>query len=143
MNLSDSGEPLNILHVEDNKGDVYLVSRALKNSSISTTVTNIYDGESAAHYLHGCAEGTQAYPDLVLLDINLPNRNGDEILKWMKDNDKLRDIPVLVLSSSSAVKDIEKMLDLGAVRYFTKPYKLADYDIVINAIEECRESRPS
>lgn len=127
---------LRILHVEDNPGDVYVVRRAMQSYSTPSELHTIENGEAAITYLLECKEDLSTRPDLVLLDINLPLKNGDEVLKWIRSEEKLQDLPVIVLSSSTSARDIEKMQRCGANAYVTKPDDIQAFGKVFQAIDK-------
>lgn len=135
MNRSYSSVSYNILHVEDNPGDVYITSRAFQKATVPTELTNISDGEEAKQYLSDCASNVSDKPDLILLDINLPTINGDELLEWIMQQEPLQDIPVVVLSGSNASRDIEKMKSYGAKTYLTKPSDIDGLKKVVVTVE--------
>lgn len=135
MNFSNPTNRLKILHVEDNPGDVYVIRRVLKNYDTPNELHNIADGESAIEFLQKSQTDESACPDLVLLDINLPSINGDEVLKWIRNEEFLKDLPVIVLSSSSSKRDIEKMTLFGANAYVTKPDDLDGYSGLVKEID--------
>jgi len=128
--------PIQILMVEDNEGDVVLTMRALEHAKVANHVTVARDGVEAMDILHRRNEfASAARPDLVLLDLNLPRRDGRQVLADMKSDASLRMIPVVVLTSSKAEEDVVKTYDLHANCYIVKPvdfHKLMD---VVAAIE--------
>lgn len=121
--MSDpEGDPTDVLLVEDNPGDVRLTREALKEIPIVTTLHVVRDGVEALEFLHQRGEYADApQPDVVLLDLNLPRKNGEEVLEEMREDDDLRFIPVIVLTSSHAEEDVVKSYDLHANAYLTKP----------------------
>jgi CheY-like chemotaxis protein len=135
MSDPQSRRKLRILHVEDNPGDVYVVRRALRSYSTPSELHTIENGEAAITYLHECKSDLSTRPDLVLLDINLPLINGDEVLKWIRSEENLQDLPVIVLSSSNSSRDIEKMHRYGANAYVTKPDDIREFGKVFQAID--------
>jgi two-component system, chemotaxis family, response regulator Rcp1 len=128
-------EPLNILLVEDSPSDVRLVREALKENPMSVDMTVCSDGVEAMNFLAKAERGTIKLPDLVLLDLNLPRKNGREVLAEIKNSPTLHRIPVIVLTSSRSDDDIQQAYDLNANCYITKPLDLADYMKVVRAIE--------
>lgn len=143
MNQSDASVSYNILHVEDNPGDVFITSRAFKKATVTTEITNISDGEKAKKYLSDCASNVIDKPDLILLDINLPTINGDELLEWIMQQEPLQDIPVVVLSGSKASRDIEKMKKYGARTYLTKSGDSDSLKNVVVTVENFLRAPPS
>ena len=136
MAMKDRGRPVRILLVEDNYGDVLLTRHAFAKSTIKNEITVARDGEEAMAILH--REGAHAempLPDLVLLDLNLPKMDGKEVLAAIKSDGKLRQLPVIILSSSRAEQDVAKSYDLNANSYLIKPIDLQNFYTVVEAIE--------
>lgn len=131
------GKIVEILLVEDNPGDVDLAREALADSKISNTLSVVSDGVEAMAFLR--REGAHAEarrPDLILLDLNLPRKDGREVLAELKGDPGLRRIPVVVFTSSQAEEDILRSYDLHANCYITKPMDLKQFIRVITAIED-------
>lgn len=128
-------EPLSILLIEDSPSDVRLVQEALKENSMTVRMTVAHDGIEAMDYLHEAERGKVSRPDLVLLDLNLPRKNGREVLAEVKGSPSLRQIPVVVMTSSRADEDIQQAYALNANCYITKPADLQDYVKVIRSLE--------
>ena len=129
-------KPIEILLVEDNPGDVDLTREALEGNKLRNNLHVVSDGEAAMAFLRH--EGKYAgvpRPGLVLLDLNLPKKNGREVLAEMKADDSLKRIPVVVLTTSQAEEDIHKSYNLHANCYITKPVELAHFIKVVQAIE--------
>jgi CheY-like chemotaxis protein len=134
MNAARSVE---ILLVEDNPGDVDLTRETLRDSKLLNHMSVMNNGVEAMAYLRRegkYAEATR--PDLILLDLNLPKKDGREVLAEVKADDQLRRIPVVVLTTSSAEQDILQTYDLHANCYITKPVNLDQFSAVVRAIEE-------
>ena len=127
--------PLNILVVEDSPADVRLIREALKGATMPVQITVARDGIEAMDYLHD-SEGKPGGPDLMLLDLNMPRKNGREVLAEVKASPSLRHIPVLVMTSSRADDDINQAYELNANCYITKPYDFHEYVNVVRAIEQ-------
>ena len=125
-----------ILLVEDSPADVRLIREALRDTPLPVQITVARDGLEASNHLHEVENGTQTRPDLVLLDLNLPKKNGREVLAEIKGSSTLRQIPVLIMTSSSAEDDISQAYALNANCYITKPSDLNDYMNVVRAIED-------
>ena len=126
-----------ILLVEDCISDVRLVKEALKTASAPHQLTNVRDGQEALDYLRG--EGGYAgrpLPDIILLDLNLPGRNGTEILAEVKADPGLRRIPVVILTTSRAQSDIELAYELHANSYVVKPSELDEFLRTIRTLEK-------
>jgi CheY-like chemotaxis protein len=126
---------LSILLVEDNPGDVRLMQEALLESNVNSNLNVVNDGETALKYLRKSTEFADApRPDLIFLDLNLPRRDGREVLAEIKFDDQLRRIPVVVLTTSEAERDIAHAYDLHANCYVRKPL---DLDRFIQVVREC------
>jgi len=114
---------------------VRLIREALKETPVPVRLSVARDGVEGLNYLHSSQYDTLERPDLVLLDLNLPKKNGCEVLAEMKSDPGLKQIPVLVMTSSQADDDIEKVYALNANCYITKPGNLNEYIDVVRAIE--------
>ncbi len=122
--------------VEDDPGDVELTQEALKNSKLLIELNVVNDGEEAIAYLRQEGEYAEALrPSLILLDLNLPGMNGREVLQEIKNDDRLRLIPVVVLTTSDLQKDILNSYELGGNCYLTKPVSLKDFMKIVQFIE--------
>ena len=124
---------LEILLVEDCSSDVRLIREGLKGTPVDIKITVARDGVEAMEQLQALGGGTR--PDLVLLDLNLPRKNGREVLAEMKSSPALKQIPVLVMTSSRADEDVAAAYALNANCYITKPGDLDEYISVVKAIE--------
>jgi len=136
MSAEAHGSPVEILLVEDNPGDVRLTKESLKGSKLLTRMSVVPDGVEALAFLR--REGpyaAMARPDLILLDLNLPKKDGREVLAEIKVDKHLRRIPVVVLTTSGAERDILKAYDLHANCYIKKPVNLDQFSAVVRAIE--------
>jgi chemotaxis family two-component system response regulator Rcp1 len=127
---------LRILLVEDSPSDVRLVREALKDTPVPVQLTVARDGVEATDYLHQTELGFCTRPDLVLLDLNLPRKNGREVLAEVKGSPNLKQIPVLVMTSSRSDEDVAAAYALNANCFITKPGDLDEYQSVVKAIEE-------
>ncbi len=127
---------LRILLVEDSPSDVRLIREALKETPVPVEITVAYDGVEAMNILQQSEAGKADRPDLVLLDLNLPRKNGREVLAEVKSAPNLKQIPVLVMTSSRADEDIAQAYALNANCYITKPGDLGEYINVVRAIED-------
>jgi CheY-like chemotaxis protein len=137
MRRTNNGRPVEILLVEDNEGDVGLVEEVFEDGRINNNLNVAEDGEEAMQFLN--KEGNFANaprPDLILLDLNLPKKDGREVLKEIKEDDSLKLIPVVVLTTSKAEEDILKSYDLHANSYITKPVDFEQFIKVIKSIED-------
>lgn len=129
-------QPIEILLVEDNPGDVRLTEEALKEGKVINRLSVVGDGVEAMAYLRkegGYAEAVT--PDLILLDLNLPRKDGREVLRDVKSDPALRKIPIVVLTTSKDERDILKSYDLHANCYITKPVDFEQFISVVRAIE--------
>jgi two-component system, chemotaxis family, response regulator Rcp1 len=124
---------IHILLVEDNPGDIRLTQEALKDGKIANTLYVVNDGVEALDYLRKKSPYTDAVtPDLVLLDLNIPKKNGMEVLADIKSDPMLKNIPVVILTSSSSEQDVLQTYEYHANCYITKP---VDFEQFINAIK--------
>ena len=125
-----------ILLVEDNPADVHLTRAALQTGPVPAHLNVAHDGLEALAFLHRQGGFERApRPDIILLDLNLPNKSGAEVLKEIKADGELRRIPVVVLTASGAAEDVRESYDRSANCYVTKPVTLDEYAAVIRAIE--------
>ena len=128
--------PIHILLVEDNEGDVFLVTEALEEGKIINKLSVTRDGKEAMDFLDKKGKyEKEELPDLILLDINLPKKNGHEVLEYIRENDVLRHIPVIMLTTSSAEKDILRSYKNHANCFITKPVDVDHFLKVIYSIE--------
>ena len=128
-----NGRPVEILLVEDNEGDIGLVEEVFEEGRINNNLSVAEDGDEAMMFLRKEGQFANATrPDLILLDLNLPGKDGREVLKEVKEDDNLKKIPIVVLTTSKAEEDILKSYDLHANSYITKP---VDFDQFINVIK--------
>jgi len=126
-----------ILLVEDNPGDVRLTREALKEGKVRNKLNVVMDGDAALAYLRREGDYASATrPDLILLDLNLPKRDGREVLAEIKKDPSLKRIPVVILTTSSAEKDVLQTYDLQANCYITKPVQLAEFLSVVKSIDD-------
>ena len=130
------GEPITILLVEDNPADARLVKEAMKEVKINNTLYHVPDGVEAMAFLRRQGEYAKMIrPDVVLLDLNMPRKDGRQTLKEIKADPDLRRIPVVILTVSDAEEDIIKSYDLHANCYVTKPLNLSEFSEVVAGIE--------
>ncbi len=126
-----------ILLVEDNPGDVMLTEEALREGTLRYRLSVAEDGEQALRFLR--REGTYKsapQPDLILMDLNLPKKDGREVLAEVKSDPDLRHIPIIVLTMSEAAQDIARAYKLHANCYLTKPIQMDDFLKVIRSVED-------
>jgi chemotaxis family two-component system response regulator Rcp1 len=128
---------IEILLVEDNPGDVRLTREALREGKVLNNLNVVTDGQEAVEFLRREGEyGNVPRPDLILLDLNLPKKDGREVLAEIKADESLRRIPIVVLTTSQAEKDVIQTYNLGVNCYITKPVDLDQFIYVVKSIEE-------
>jgi CheY-like chemotaxis protein len=129
--------PIEILLVEDNPGDSRLAKEALKESKLKNNLYVAEDGVEAMNFLYKKGKYSKMpRPDLVILDLNLPKKDGREVLAEIKNDDNLKRIPVVILTISKAEEDILKTYNLHANCYVTKPLDLDQFMKVVKSIED-------
>ncbi|MBM3130845.1 MAG: response regulator [Chloroflexi bacterium] len=129
--------PIEILIVEDNPGDVRLTVEALRDAKVLNHLNAVGDGVEAMAFLRRQGKYTDApRPDLILLDLNLPKKDGREVLAEVKSDDDLKRIPVVILTTSKAEEDILRTYNLHANCYITKPVDLDQFITVVKSIED-------
>ncbi len=134
--FEEQTRPVHVLLVEDNPGDVRLMREALRNGRGGKNMDAVENGEEALAYLRREPPFAEApKPDLIFLDLNLPKKDGREVLLEIKKDESLRRIPVVVLTTSEAERDILRAYDLHANCYVKKPTELDEYMEVIRACE--------
>jgi CheY-like chemotaxis protein len=137
MNLGVIHEPIEILLVEDNPGDVELTTLAFEESHLQVHLNVVEDGVAALEFLHRQSIYAKApYPDLVVLDLNLPKKSGHEVLAEIKADVNFRRIPVVILTTSLAEEDILKAYNLYANCYIKKPVGFNQFIEVVKSIED-------
>ena len=128
---------IEVLLIDDDSGDVTLTREHLKEAKVAINLNVAGDGVQALQYLQKKGENATAVrPDLILLDLNLPKKDGREVLREIKNDETLKSIPVVVLTTSEAEADIVKTYGLGANCYITKPIGLDQFSKVVRAIED-------
>jgi CheY-like chemotaxis protein len=133
----ETGKPIDILLVEDNPGDVRLAQEALKDSKVRNNLFVVRDGVEAMAYLRREGKYADAVrPDLVLLDLNLPRKDGREVLAEIKGDVDLRRIPTVILTVSKDEADVLRTYNLHANCYITKPIDLGEFIKVVRSIED-------
>jgi len=126
-----------ILLVEDNPGDVRLTEEAFEEGQICNELHVVTDGVEALDFLYQRGEhGDAPQPDIVLLDLNLPRKNGDEVLEEIEDDPDLSCLPVVVLTSSTAEEDVVRSYELRANAYLTKPVDPDEFIEVVQSLQE-------
>lgn len=129
-------EPIHILLVEDNEGDIFLTTEALQESKIINRLSIVRDGWEAMQFLEKRGVYAQERtPDLILLDVNLPKMNGHEVLMAVKSNENIKHIPIIMLTTSSSEKDIYLSYKNFVNCYITKPIDAGDFLKVVSSIE--------
>ncbi len=137
MDIGGVGKPVEILLVEDNPGDVRLTQEVLKEGKMNNNLYVAKDGVDAVTFLRREGEYADSpVPDLILLDLNLPKKDGREVLAEIKADSDLKHIPVVVLTTSKAEQDIHKAYNLHANCYITKPVDLDQFIQVVKSIED-------
>jgi chemotaxis family two-component system response regulator Rcp1 len=130
-------QPIEILLVEDNPGDSRLAKEALKDSKLMNALYIVEDGVEAMNFLHRKGKYSKMpRPDLIILDLNLPKKDGREVLAEIKTDDNLKRIPVVILTISKAEEDILKTYNLHANCFITKPIDLDQFMKVVKSIED-------
>lgn len=137
MDNLTSQQGIEILLVEDNPGDVRLTKEALKEAKVGNNLHVVEDGVAAMQFLRREGEYLDMpRPDLILLDLNLPKKDGREVLEEIKADDSLKLIPVVVLTTSHAEEDIVRSYNLHANCYVTKPVDLDQFMRIVKSIED-------
>ncbi len=130
-------QPINLLLVEDNEGDIVLLTEALSDAKIVHKIDIARDGAEAINLLNRLAKtNSDDLPDLILLDINLPKKNGYEVIASLKENSALGKIPLIIFTTSSSELDIIKAKNLEAYCYIIKPIEIEEYVKVVSKIVE-------
>lgn len=128
--------PIEILLVEDNPGDVRLTREALKEGKVYSNLHTVKDGVEAMQFLRRQGKYSSVpRPDIILLDLNLPKKDGREVLQEIKTDDALKRIPVVVLTTSKAEEDVLRTYNLHANCYVTKPVDLEKFMVVVKTID--------
>jgi chemotaxis family two-component system response regulator Rcp1 len=137
IGASFDGRVIEILMVEDNEGDARLAREALRDCKIRNALHHVWDGEEALAFLRRGGEYADApQPDLILLDLNLPRMDGSEVLAEIKEDDELKHIPVVILTTSSADADVIRSYNRHANCFITKPINMVDFLKVVTAIQD-------
>ncbi|AKB43859.1 MAG TPA: response regulator [Methanosarcina vacuolata] len=129
-------KPVEILVVEDSKGDIGLIEEGFEDAKIGNILHIVEDGEEAIAFLRGEGQFSGSpRPDIILLDLNLPKKDGREVLEEVKGDDELKNIPIVVLTTSKAEEDILRSYNLHANAYITKPVDFDQFLDVVKSIE--------
>lgn len=132
-----AAKPIEILLVEDSRGDIGLIEEVFEDAKIRNNLHIAEDGEEAILFLNQQGQFLDApRPDIILLDLNLPKKDGREVLQEVKEDDNLKNIPIVVLTTSKAEEDILKSYNLHANAYITKPVDFDQFIKVIKSIED-------
>ena len=135
--IRQDGTPIEVLLVEDDPGDVLMTQEAFEEHKVRNRLTVVSDGAEALNYLRREGQYADAVrPDLILLDLNLPRRDGREVLAEIKKDEELCRIPVVVLTTSQAEEDVLRSYQLHANAYVTKPVDFDSFVEVVRKIEE-------
>ncbi|MGC4770641.1 response regulator [Micromonospora sp. DT44] len=135
--MGDSPQPVRILVVDDDPGDVLMIEEALADSDVEKIIDVVSDGEEAMEFLRAEGRHSEARrPDVILLDLNMPRMDGRQVLGAVKQDEDLRTIPIVVLTTSNADTDIVGSYTLQANAYVTKPIDLDDFNDVVRRIDE-------
>ena len=135
--MATHADLLQILLVEDSLPDIELTLEALQDAKFANNVNVVRDGQEAVEYLQRTGSYADAIrPDLIILDLNLPKKSGQEVLAVIKDDADLRRIPVAILTTSAAEADVVRSYDLGANCYLTKPVDVEQFLRVVQSIED-------
>jgi CheY-like chemotaxis protein len=127
--------PIEVLLVEDDSGDVELTRESLKLSKLHVNLRHVCDGQECMDYLRNKGQYEDAKkPDLILLDLNMPKKDGRTVLQEMKSDEHLKKIPAVILTTSDADADINQTYELGANCYITKPVDFEQFQKVVNEI---------
>jgi CheY-like chemotaxis protein len=137
MSVTDRSAPIEILLVEDNPDDVTLTVEALNLGKVWNNLSVARDGVEALDFLHRAGRHADApVPEIILLDLNLPRKDGREVLAEIKADEELRHIPVVILTTSQAEQDILKSYQLHANCYVTKPVDFDEFIEIVHSIED-------
>jgi two-component system, chemotaxis family, response regulator Rcp1 len=135
--MLERNNPIDILLVEDNPGDERLTREALKEGKVYSNLHWVKDGVEAMQFLRREGKyGGAPRPEIILLDLNLPRKDGREVLQEIKADDELRRIPVVILTTSKAEEDVLRTYNLHANCYVTKPVDLEKFIVVVKSIDD-------
>jgi len=130
-------KPLEVLLIEDDPGDVELTKVAMEDSKVMVNLHVVQDGDEAIAFLNQSDRFTDApCPDLILMGLSLPNKDGREVLRELKEDENWKAIPVVILTTSTSEEDILRSYNLGANCYVSKPIRLDQFTKVVQSIEE-------
>jgi len=127
---------IRILIVDDDPADAEIIQELLEECATAVEIHVVHDGIDALEYLHSCAHvSASGLPDLILLDLNMPRKDGREVLQEIRATEQLLHLPVIILTTSQEEDEIEQAYRLGANCYVSKPAAMADFERLVNAIE--------
>lgn len=136
--MNNVHDDFTVLLVEDDLNDIFLVKRAFKKANIPNPLQVVTDGAEAIHYLQGAEKyadrGLYPLPHLVVMDIKMPRKTGFEVLEWIKQDGILRRVPVVIVSSSDEVADVNRAYELGANAYMIKPMNFRSVESLFQSI---------
>ncbi len=135
--MSTAAGELHILLIEDSRADARIIERALREGAVPHRLTVVTDGRQALDYLHGLLDDGAApdrTPDLILLDLNLPGIDGHQVLARIKNDSRLRVLPVVVLTTSCRDEDVIQTYQAGANTYIAKPAEFAHYLVLVSTL---------
>ncbi len=141
--MCEDSEPIRLLVVEDSPADVYLVREAMRTEGLDARIQVADNGEAAINILNRVDESLDEPPSLLLLDLNVPRKDGMQVLEWLRRSRRCGDIPVIMISSSDSPMDRQRAFELGVTEYFRKPSKLAEFMRLGNMVRRLCESRES
>lgn len=129
-----------VLLVEDDQDDIFHVKRILKSCGLVDSLTTVRDGSEAVDHLAACVREDAALPDLIILDLNLPRMSGMEVLQWIRAEQRLRDVPVVILTGSREDGSLVELHRLGVLGYLVKPLTSQDF---VRTVAGCVALEPS
>ena len=136
-NMADMARPIELLLVEDNPGDIRLAKEMFKEANLKLNLTVAEDGVQAMDYLKRvCSDPRMPKPELIILDLNLPRKDGREVLSEIKSSEELKRIPVIILTSSTSAEDVNRAYGEHANCYIAKPVDLDEFARIVRIIEE-------
>ena len=136
-NRADMSRPIELLLVEDNPGDIRLAKEMFKEANLKLNLTVAEDGVQAMDYLKRvCSDPRMPKPELIILDLNLPRKDGREVLTEIKSSEELKRIPVIIMTSSTSAEDVNKAYGEHANCYIAKPVDLDEFARIVRTLEE-------
>lgn len=135
INCQDTLKPIEILIVDDSDADIRIVQETFKREKFHINIHVAKDGIYAMEYLEKSKNGDEVYPDLILLDLNMPRKDGRELLEEIKSNEDFKIIPVIIMTISKSQEDVLRSYNLHANAYVVKPLELDEFRIAIRSIE--------